>query len=286
MRCCWCVGMFDLIRKKHSGPDHVLCADGCLQHMEMQHAEGQSPFVTHENGGDGHTSETATARSTNGNGRGNDQNDGAGSRIAESSQREEEHRYVECPVDGCGEVVRMDEMNFHLELHAEETVEDATAGGPDGEAVSQERRQRDHEQEKSSGVAAAVSSSVVSSSYAGDSRGHQPHLEKRHRQREQVSAKQQRAVFEWRKIFGMAFTPRSSPSKQSSQGTDSSSSDTPSKRLGVRRFSLMCPPLDSLPFWGQQCVDLYDRRKPNWESTHTRIKCQNGLSGCFRLAAK
>lgn len=58
-----------------------------LQHMETFHAESQSSL---------------------------DLNGEA------SAGKFEESEYMECPIEGCGEVLLLDEMDFHVELHAEE----------------------------------------------------------------------------------------------------------------------------------------------------------------------
>ncbi|KUI58842.1 Zinc finger with UFM1-specific peptidase domain protein [Cytospora mali] len=74
-----------------------------LVHMETYHPEGgKSPFVPDED----------MPKPTNGT----DELDGAGD------------GYVECPIEGCNEVLVRDELEYHLELHSEEAGE----AGEDG----------------------------------------------------------------------------------------------------------------------------------------------------------
>lgn len=47
----------------------------------------------------------------------------------------EDDDYVECPVEGCGEVISMEEIDFHIELHAEEAgLDEREQPSPDGDA--------------------------------------------------------------------------------------------------------------------------------------------------------
>ncbi|ESZ99444.1 hypothetical protein SBOR_0206 [Sclerotinia borealis F-4128] len=59
-------------------------------HMETLHAEGESPFVTRE----------------------------SASVVAMVDQDDVD--YTNCPVDGCGEMILFDELDSHIEMHAEE----------------------------------------------------------------------------------------------------------------------------------------------------------------------
>lgn len=69
-----------------------------LMHMETYHAEGgKSPFIPDEE----------PPKSTGGT----EELDGAGD------------GYVECPIEGCNEVLVRDELDYHLELHSEEAEE-------------------------------------------------------------------------------------------------------------------------------------------------------------------
>ncbi|ORY72031.1 peptidase family C78-domain-containing protein [Pseudomassariella vexata] len=78
-----------------------------MLHIETRHAEGKSPFVD----------ETSAAT------------------VSEPSPDDEQ--YVECPIDGCGEVVTLTELDDHIELHAAEengaiTPEDRETPAKDG----------------------------------------------------------------------------------------------------------------------------------------------------------
>lgn len=78
-----------------------------LQHVETNHAEGNSPFVLDEGLSN---PEKAT-----------DGLDGSSD------------AYVECPIDGCNEVVVRDELDYHLELHGDEVEDDTTTPAPTSE---------------------------------------------------------------------------------------------------------------------------------------------------------
>lgn len=88
----------------------------------------------------------------------------------------EDISYVECPVDGCGEILLLQELDYHLELHSEESghhlqqesasvppvppakTEMAPPSGPSRAHRQAERHRRsDHEPEKNDRQAAAVS---------------------------------------------------------------------------------------------------------------------------------
>lgn len=68
--------------------------------METSHAEGKSPFALDE----GLSNPTNAHLELDGEG----------------------DAYVECPLEGCNEVVVRDELDYHLELHGDEAEEDAT----------------------------------------------------------------------------------------------------------------------------------------------------------------
>lgn len=72
-----------------------------MQHIETEHAEGKSPFALDEGLSN---PEHATADL-----------DGVGD------------GYVECPIEGCNEIVVRDELDYHLELHGDEVEDDAAA---------------------------------------------------------------------------------------------------------------------------------------------------------------
>lgn len=49
---------------------------------------------------------------------------------AAEDQDEADVTYVECPLEGCNEIVVRDELDYHLELHGDEVEEDATPPSP------------------------------------------------------------------------------------------------------------------------------------------------------------
>ena len=114
--------------------------------METLHAEGQSPFVPLHG-----------------------QDPVNGSELGPSHmQSSEHHRYVECPVDGCGEVLLLEDVDDHVELHAVEidgdmdtdsqlqhvSPRDSRAGdenmapGAATPTTSRDRREREREREQ------------------------------------------------------------------------------------------------------------------------------------------
>ena len=93
------------------------------QHVETTHAEGPSPFVVngeeatdYGGGGSGALVHTAAA------GHAVEQSPLPGSSSAAAGDEDAE-QYAECPVEGCGEMLELFEIEYHLELH------EAEAGG-------------------------------------------------------------------------------------------------------------------------------------------------------------
>lgn len=94
--------------------------DTLALHVEQFHSDGPSPFVVN---GDvnGLQAPDAAARSS------------------------EEFQYVECPIDACGEIVTMAELNDHVELHAFEEAGGAnTDAGAAAAPVALDRAQNNH----------------------------------------------------------------------------------------------------------------------------------------------
>lgn len=77
--------------------------------METNHPEGNSPFVPDDGSLD--TGLANPARVTD-------------------DQDESSVAYVECPMEGCNEVVGRDELEYHLELHGDEVEEDGAPAPP------------------------------------------------------------------------------------------------------------------------------------------------------------
>jgi hypothetical protein len=74
--------------------------------METLHPEGESPFVLQEDN------------------------------APENPEAAEDISYVECPVDSCGEILLLQELEYHLELHSEESGDHLQDPGPDTKAES------------------------------------------------------------------------------------------------------------------------------------------------------
>ncbi|KAK3297549.1 peptidase family C78-domain-containing protein [Chaetomium fimeti] len=99
------------------------------------------------------------------------ENDGASDRPGTA----EDISYVECPADGCGEILLLQELDYHLELHSEESghhlqegeesapmphpkAETPSTSGPSRAHREAERHRRsDHEPEKNDRQATAIS---------------------------------------------------------------------------------------------------------------------------------
>lgn len=142
-----------------------------LQHMETHHPDGKSPFVPDEGLSDPkNASESAVEGAADG--------------------------YVECPIDGCNEVVVGNELDYHLELHAGEVEEDAVPGEvPD--PSFKDSTETSEEEPRARSAKRRRSSPRRDSSHDSDEAAADP----RHK----------KAVSAWRNIFSM---PRLKKSKQ------------------------------------------------------------------------
>lgn len=140
-----------------------------MQHLETYHAEGQSPFLVKQE---------------------------------DTSAEPEEKECIECPVEGCGEVILMEEVDYHVELHA-------------GEA------ELEHEPRESPlGVSKAEGDSQRPSLNPSPQPG--------------ASAGQQTAIQAWRNILTMPSSKR----QAGNSGKPSALRVLQGRRLGVRR---RCP---------------------------------------------
>lgn len=151
-------------------------ADSQLQHMETFHPEdGKSPFVPDE----------CLPNPTNAA----EDSDGAGD------------AYVECPLDGCNEVLVRDELDYHLELHSGEAEENnAVSRAPTPQPPAQ---------------APEESRSTPSSQQSGSELTEATYVEI-------PKSKQQRAIAAWRNMLAM-------PSKCYPKKIDSTAVTTTSK---------------------------------------------------------
>jgi len=185
--------------------------------METYHAEGDSPFLVDKE--------------------------------ASSGKVEDDNEYVECPVDGCGETILREEMEFHIELHAEEAELD------DGSQVSPD-----------------VTKADVTAPGPSRSRSPQPG----------VSARQQNAIQTWRNILAMPSSKRQEVDKDK----ESVAKTPQGKRLGVRRNHLIwstrhrCERLET----NSCCVPLC--REASLGSMLMRTPCLPGWFPSSRKEAK
>jgi len=157
--------------------------------METLHPEGEeSPFVVKGDDGSG------------------------------STRPEEDLPYAECPVDGCGELLPFDTMDYHIELHAAEAGADL-----DGEA----------EQSPDRDTHAGGSSS------SGPSRAHRD----AERQRRAESS-QTKAISAWKRILRMPESSSSSSHSSKYHRKDAKpavpSDPGRGKRLGVSAHGSCC----------------------------------------------
>ncbi len=162
--------------------------------METLHAEGDSPFVADNN-------DTALANAV--------------------AVADEDVQYTECPVDGCGEILELDEMDFHLELHAEEA---GAHVDNDSDLVA---NQATYPSQPARPVAAPSSS--------GPSRSHREGERERRRHAE-VSGKQAKVISTWKRLLRMPNSSASSTlsSRHSKDPTMTAPPDSGNgKRLGV-----------------------------------------------------
>ncbi|EON96155.1 putative peptidase family c78 protein [Phaeoacremonium minimum UCRPA7] len=150
-----------------------------LLHMETLHAEGKSPFIADS----GPQQELLP-----------DQD--------QDQDQDGEDQYAECPVEGCGEVLLVDELDYHLELHDEES---------------------------DAGAAAEASEQPVP-----PPRDEHPRASRRAAERERqhgrtsVTKRNEGAIQTWKKLFGVPATKARSETTTEGAG----SKEGPRKRLG------------------------------------------------------
>lgn len=165
--------------------------------METLHAEGKSPFVADQ--------EPQQEPQPDGE-RGQDPD--------QEQDPDSDDQYAECPVEGCGEVLLVDELEYHLELHEEES----DVGGAAAEASERPLR-----------------ASTSPSASPPPPRDEHPRASRRAAERERqhtrssVTKRNQGAIQGWRKLWGMPVA------KARSEGTTdgAGSREGPRKRLGV-----------------------------------------------------
>ncbi|KAK2602637.1 hypothetical protein N8I77_009152 [Diaporthe amygdali] len=185
-----------------------------LMHMETYHPEdGKSPFVPDE----GLSNPTNAAEDS----------DGVGD------------AYVECPLDGCNEVLVRDELDYHLELHSEEAEEKDVASRATTPQPPAQAPESSHSTPTSLESGGDLSSDVT---YV-----------------EIPKSKQQRAIAAWRNMLAM-------PSMRRPKKTDSTvSSTTPKPSNGA--ISKKVPVK-----LGKAELGRYhsEQRMPDWLVSHLR----------------
>lgn len=161
-----------------------------LQHIESLHAEGQS------------YSEVEKAQ-------------------ASTSKEEEEGQYAECPFQGCGEILLLEELDYHLELHDQEVVDMDHAGQS---RIVTEPEQRLPESERSNQGA--------SSSRQRSFPGHAAYKEKTSTISDGGNSRQQNAISAWKNILNMPSSARRLADSEKRAAANA----VPGKRLGVSQM--------------------------------------------------
>ena len=160
--------------------------------MEKLHSEGKSPFVVDNGDADPRQSADNTS----------------------DDEDEEASIFADCPVEGCGEVITLAELEDHIELHAAE--ESASAGNLDSSPAR----------------------SLGSSSRTRDESGRSSRNgRRRHAEASPASGNRSHvdSISKWKRILGMPAPSSSSSSSKTRPEASSRSSEVNdlSKRLGV-----------------------------------------------------
>ncbi|KAI5862841.1 peptidase family C78-domain-containing protein [Durotheca rogersii] len=157
------------------------------QHVETRHAEGKSPFVV----------------------------DGDEAAPEKDESPNEEDQFAECPVDGCGEVVTLAELEDHIELHGAEQPEEPPTPVPDS------RQGRVSAQGSNSTSAKTRPVDGGYRSPYSQSRDAAPRPRRAHKSNERVASREHNpasAVGIWKQIF--AAPPQRSRELQALAGGD------------------------------------------------------------------
>lgn len=187
--------------------------------METDHPEGKSPFVPDDGGLDAGLANPARAA-----------NDQDGVSVA----------YVECPMEGCNEVVVRDEFEYHLELHGDEVEEDRAPAPP----TSNPSRTPDQAADVATtdagaaGAAADIGGEDVRHTRSAKRRRSSPHRNGNASEDSEEAAahnRRKKAIFAWRNILSWPkHKTESIDGAPSSSTGDSSASNGPKgpKKLG------------------------------------------------------
>ncbi|KAK0663987.1 peptidase family C78-domain-containing protein [Cercophora samala] len=177
-----------------------------LLHMETLHAEGDSPFLADQD-------RTSPPNGTGG-----------------STGNDDDPEYVECPVDGCGEYLLLSQVEYHLELHTEETDVQDHHPPPDPTASS--------------------SSSSPSS----------PSLSKSSHKASEPSTRQSKAISAWKRLLKMpsssSYSHHILRRRHDSKTPSDSDTKTRGKRLGRKHLGKYAHE-DQMPDW---LADLLRRK--------------------------
>lgn len=182
---------------------------------------------------------------------------------ASTMKEEEEGQYAECPVAGCGEVLLVDELDYHLELHEQEVADmDHASQGQ----VTKKQGQRDG--------ARGSGTEPSPSPRRQPSPGHTPQREKQPAASGSRSGKQQTAIAAWKNILSMPMSNR----RLTDAEKRGAAIAMPGKRLGVSPVGIST--------WCAPWLTTHCCREPISASTHTRNVCQTGSSICSRHAGR
>jgi hypothetical protein len=159
-----------------------------LKHIESLHAEGQ-PY-----------SENKKAQTS-------------------TMKEEEEGQCAECPIEGCGEILLLNELDYHLELHDQE-VADMDNAGQDQVSSKEEQQQLSEAEGSRPGP---------SSSRHRSSPGHATQTKKTSTTSGGGNSRQQTAISAWKNILHMPYPGR----RVADAEKRAAASAMPGKRLGV-----------------------------------------------------
>ncbi|KAF3760218.1 DUF1671-domain-containing protein [Cryphonectria parasitica EP155] len=174
--------------KPPQGQEHE---DYAMQlHIETEHSEGKSPFVPDESlSNPEHAAGNLDAAST---------------------------AYVECPIEGCNEVVVRDELDYHLELHSDEADDGSATTHPESGAAP------------ATDPTTAIGGDDVRRTRSAKRR-RSPAARDISQDSEEVAAhsRRKKAIFAWRNILSMPKWNKSKPETDSGTTAAPSSSTVP-----------------------------------------------------------